>query len=179
MAKLPEERFSDGKRIRELIQAITELFEGSDLEHLSIDHKVHLSFQHEKYPIYRRMMRQPMSVEGYWWLPEIQKLQYAWNGYADAKLQSKDGVNRIWLTRKFQKGWLYIRESNGWYDIEGYTATKHVIKGENKTIWEWVTCTVSKNEYDRLDKLIGPRQECCIKNNHGVKDDEGNLDERF
>jgi hypothetical protein len=121
MAKLPEERFSDGKRIRELIQAITELFEGSDLEHLSIDSKVYLSFNHERYPIYRRMLKGPITVEGYWWLPELQKLRYAWNGYADAKLQSKDGVNRIWLTRKFRKGWLYIREVNdGWYDIQAY-----------------------------------------------------------
>lgn len=173
MTKLPEERFSDGKRIRELIQAITGLFEGTDLEHLNIDSKVFLSFQHEKYPIYRRMLKGPISVEGYWWLPEIQKLRYAWQGYGEAKLQSKNGVNRIWLTRKYRKGWLYVRETpDGWYDIEGYTATKHVEKGVNKTIFEWVTCTITKSEYERLDSMLGSRQECCSTNKHAIKDEE-------
>ncbi len=173
MAKLPEERFSDGKRIRELIQAITGLFEGTDCEHLSIDDKVYLSFQHDRYPINRRMMKNSIKVEGYWWLPEIQKLQYAWQGYGESKLQSKNGVNRIWLTRRYQKGWLYVRETpDGWFDIEGYTSTKQMVKGKSESVWEWVTCTISKNEYERLDTSLGPKQECCTTNKHCIKDEE-------
>lgn len=164
MAKLPEERLSDGKRIREIIQAITELFEGSELQHLSIDSKVYLSFNHEKFPIHRRMYRgKAISVEGYWWLTETQKVRYAWNGYADAKLQEKDGVNRIWITRKFQKGWWYIRDAGEWVDIEAISATCK----NKKTVFEWVTCTVPKTFYQNvLDSILEPIQECCITNTH-------------
>ena len=173
MAKLPEERFSDGKRIRLIIQSITELFNGSDLEDLSIDTKVTLSFQHDRYPIYRRFTKQPFKVEGYWWTDEHNTLQYGWNGYADAKLIDYNGVNRIWLTRSFLPGWVYIRHSGDWVDIEAMSMTTLRTKTKKKAVREWVTCSVPLNFYQNvLDSFLEPIHDVCTKHKYGAIDGE-------
>ena len=177
MVKLPEERLSDGKRIREIIQAITSLFEGTDLEDISLDNKVFMCFQYDRYPIIRRYTKKSIKVEGYWWLEEHQTLKFAWQGYADAKVKETNGINRIWVKRTFLTSqFLYIRDNGEWVDIEGMTYTTKYVKKQKVNVREWVTCTVPKTYFNNvLDSSLEPAHDICTKHNKGLLDEEDRL----
>jgi hypothetical protein len=107
---------------------------------------------HEKREVFRRRVMQQTRIEGLWW------------GSDELK---KFGSRSIMMDAR-NTPWLYLRvdpRDKGSVDIEVRLPTS---KGPH----EWMTCTVTPQEYKRLDGFLGPREDICVKPSH--KEDEEN-----
>lgn len=155
---------SDAQRIREIIRILIEPYQ--DLEHMTIEHKVWSTMQPEKYPIFTRKILEPMKVFGMWWMDEEQYCQYLWNGHKGIVVKSDQDPDRVLATRSFMpKGYCYIRQHpDGTYDLEALSMTRH----KGKSAFDYMTVSVTSEEYESLDKFLGPIQDRCKHDYEGM-----------
>lgn len=121
-------------------------------------------------PIYRQRILKTMPVYGLWWMDGNQWVRFAWRGHGHV-LKSGEDPDRVLTTRYFEVGSCYVRIQEDRVDIEALTRTTKWIPGGRKlkkkrTVREWVTVTVSLEEYENLvDKYLGPVQDVCHRHN--------------
>lgn len=117
--------------------------------------KVEMVMQPKTYPIFQRKILSPIKVTGLWWLDEDQWVQFMWHGHGNpAVIRNDVDADRVFATRTFSEGSLFIRKMNDRYDIEGRTKL-------NGQTWEWVTVSITPSTYKMLDEFLGPVQDGC------------------
>lgn len=122
---------------------------------ISHDAKLCLAFGYPQRVIAKRLVLKPIKLQGHWW---------------DDDGESKVVVNRTLRSKLF----CFVREDEreSTVDIE---ARCDVFKWDpkkrrGKASAEWFTFTISKEEYKKLDEVLGPIEDVCITKFH--KEDE-------
>lgn len=150
-------------RLREVMSILIEPF--YEMEHMTDDMKLEAAFRASDFPIYKRKILSTMPVEGLWWLEQSQWLRFAWAGRKSTIIKTDQDSDRVFTTMSYNnKGFCYIRELQDRVDLEGMVRTTKWDKEKKKRkgfACEWITVSVSKEEYQRLEKYLGPKEETC------------------
>ncbi len=100
-------------------------------------------------------------------MDEDQWTKFLWAGH-DGQVVRDEHQDKVYATRTYPKGsWAYIRENKDTVDIESRTqsakwdANRKVDLGR---VWEWITVTISKAEYKKLEPYLGPLHDGCNHN---------------
>lgn len=162
----------DAARLSAIIRILAEPFDDPEMDYLTTDTKLHYAFNPDAYPIYRRKVTKPLSVRGMWWMSDDQWVKFLWHGYEGVAFKGGQGFDKVLATRTFQAGWCYVRECENQIDLEALSAAPKwdpVKKKRIGTAWEWMTCSITMDEYKKLDSQLGPRDDGC-KHTEGAYD---------
>lgn len=168
---------SDKIRFNEITEILTGPFK--DYEFLSVSDKVACMMQPDKFPIYKRKLIQTIDVYGMWWMDADQWARFLSAHYGNAHvIKSGQDPDRVLATKKFNKpgSTMWIRETDTHIDIEGLSkvyAWDPVKKKDLGAVWEWLTVSITKDEYKRLDKFFGPREDGCRHDEDKLKINQG------
>lgn len=126
-----------------------------------------------KYPISRRKIIKTMPAYGLWWMEETQWIKFLWNGYIKSVLKSGEDPDRVLTTRMLEVGSVYVRvmDDLGRVDIEGISRTTKLMRKSCRwktksfkgkiTVREWLTVSVTLDEYKKIEKYLGPELPVC------------------
>lgn len=152
-------------RLRAILQLMIQPFVHLDRDDLTNEDKLWYAMNPKAYPIYRRKLLGRTKVSGLWWVNESQWTRYSWKGHKNAIIRSTTEPDRVMANRTFLGGgFCYIRENKGMIDIEALSDTPKWDPIKKKCYghaYEWLTVTISPEEYKRLDTLLGPRDDGC------------------
>jgi hypothetical protein len=87
-----------------------------------------------------------------------------WQGHKGTVLKTGEDPDRLLTWRTFSEGLCWIRKNDDHYDLEARAKTirwdnvKHREKG---SAWEWLTVSITPEEYERLDKFLGVSHDGC------------------
>lgn len=143
-------------RLRDIMRILIEPYNDPEFAYLHTEDKLYLAFGHPQVQIHKRRVPKGTKITGEWWLTDTQR--WLWQGHRAQVIRSGDGVDRVQATRSIlPKMFCYVREGGPSIDIEALAVTW---RGK-KQVGDWFTVTVSAPEYERLDKLLGPRESAC------------------
>ncbi len=129
----------------------------AEFEHVSDEEKLYQCFGYPHREIYKRRILKRFSLEGAWWGSDLERVR------ASRAIKFNDNGRQFYC---------YVREDGGVIDIE-VRINVHVKKRKRWVgSYEWVTCTLNKEEYKALDSVLGPREACCCKPSHKDSDDD-------
>lgn len=155
----------DMLRLREIMNLLIEPFNSEDMEWLTDEQKLEKAFSIKTAPIYRRKILQSLPINGLWWMDEDQYTRWLWKGEDATVIKTDQDPDRVLTTRTFHKGsWAYIRQSGDRYDIESRTRSTIWDSKKRKSkgaYWEWMTVTVSKEQFKLLEPFFGPAEDGC------------------
>ncbi len=166
----------DKLRFQQITEILTQPFE--DLEFLAVSDKVAMMMQPEKYPIYRRRINRKITVYGLWWMNESQ-----WTRYLSAHhnngivLKTGQDPDRLLTSRTFKADTMcWIRDMGDHVDLEGIALVGMWDPIKKRTIGakrEWLTVSITREEYKRLDEYLGPREDGCRHNEEDLSINKG------
>lgn len=172
---------NDDIRLKDILDSLLRAFEDPDLAWMTADMKLLGTFQPEKYPIVRRkIVKKYMPVTGMWWMSESQWVRFLWHGHKGKVIKTDQDPDRVYARKVFDKGWCYVRDMGSYYDIEAVSrstkwdpnATKEQRRRRKKRYSvEWMTVSITKEEYAKLNEYLGPPTEVCCKHNQGWDDE--------
>lgn len=156
---------SDLLRLREILQILIRPFQ--DMTFLTTEDKLVYAIRPSDYPIYRRKILQTIKIRGLWWMGESQWVRYLWHGHGDVHvIKSGQDPDRVLATRSFNfyaGANCYVREMPDRVDLEAMSSTKKwdkIKKKDKGTVREWMTVTITKEEYQKLlDSHLGPKHD--------------------
>lgn len=137
-----------------------------DVEYLSDEEKLYLCFGYPDREVHKRKILKRFSLEGEWWGPD----------FTLDKIRSSRAIKYNNNARNF---YCYVREDESHVDIEiRVNAMREVGKKKKRKVksYEWFTCTLTHEEYKKLDEFLGPTEICCCKPFH--KDDDSDFIQR-
>lgn len=156
---------ADTVRLYEILKLMTLPFSSEDMDFLSMDQKLEFVVRPEENPIYRRKIIDRLPIIGMWWMDEEQWTRFLWAGYDGHVIKSDQDPDRVLATRSFEpKGFCYVRERGDWIDLEGMVKGGGWDKEKKKavgTIYEWLTVTISRYDYELLAGKLGPIDQGC------------------
>jgi hypothetical protein len=124
-----------------------------------------------KFPIFRRKIIKTMPVHGLWWMEENQWIRFLWCGHLGTVLKSGEDPDRVLSTRMFEIGSCYVRMLDDRVDLEGLSRTTKLSRSNGrwktdsfrgkKTLREWLTVSVTLDEFDRIQEFMGPELQVC------------------
>lgn len=167
---------ADDIRLKEIMDALVRAFNDPDLAWMSLDMKLLGTFQPERIPIFRRKIIKSMPVTGMWWMSETQWTRFLWHGHKGNVIKTDQDPDRVYARKTFDKGWCYVRDMGEYLDIEAVsrttkwdpTATPQQRKRRKKRYSvEWMTVSVTREEYARLEQYLGPANDVCHRHNQG------------
>lgn len=155
----------DLARLRDLLTTVISPFNSPDMDFLAVEDKLMYAIRPNEYPIYRRKLLKSVKVTGLWWMQESQWTRFMWKGQGKL-IKSGQDPDRCYTTHSFNNlGYCYIRENDDHYDLEAMSRTAKWDVDKQKdlktTACEWLTVSISKEEYTRLQEFLGPVDECC------------------
>lgn len=155
----------DAVRLRSILDILVAAFDMPELDHLHLEDKLCLAFSSPKYEVYRRKICRTVTVRGLWWVDEDQLTRWAWQGHHAQLVRGDLGLDKVVASRSLSSNntYCYIREDMDHVDLEVMliTTTRSANKRKRKVVREWLTCTITKDEYKRLDEFLGPREDIC------------------
>lgn len=154
----------DMLRLRSLMLTITEPFQ--EMEHMGVEDKLVAAFRPKENPIYRRKILRTMQVNGAWWMDDEQWVRFLWAGHKASVIKNSEDENRVITTRSFEpNGFCYIRSNEkGGYDLEALSRTTAWDKEKKKrigTVREWMTVSITEEEYKKLQPYLGEVDAGC------------------
>ncbi len=136
------------------------------MQELTIETKLWYAMNPREFPIYRRKILKAMPTYGLWWMDEGQWVKFLWQGHSAQVVKSGQDLDKVLATRTFEPGgWCYIRECGpDQYDIEAMSRTTGWCPKKKKslgTMREWLTVSLTKLQYNKLDSYLGPVHDGC------------------
>jgi len=132
---------------------------------MTTETKLWFAMSPNDFPIYRRKVLKVMPVHGLWWMDENQWVKFLWQGHSAQVVKSGQDLDKVLATRSFEPGgWCYIRENDNHIDIEAMSRTTgwdQVKKKKLGTRREWLTVSLTKEQYKKLDTYLGPIHDGC------------------
>jgi hypothetical protein len=161
-----ESKRKDLLRLRAIFITLMEPFSDPEMDFMTVEQKLMSSMQPEKYPIYRRKILRNMTVSGLWWMEEEQWVRFLWNGHKATVIKSDQDPDRVYASHTFNNfGFCYVREHPDRIDLEAVIRTTKWDPVKKKKLpgsaCDWMTVTITKEEYERLTPYLGPRDEAC------------------
>lgn len=125
---------------------------------ISDDEKLHRCFGYPEREIYRRRILKEFRLEGAWWGVDLERV------HASHAISFKNSSKHV-----------YCREDGDLIDIEVNIYFREKV-GRTRKRWktarDWKTCTLTGEEYKKLDSFLGPRETCCCNQFHKDDDDD-------
>lgn len=166
---------SDKLRFKEITEILTKPF--ADYDFLSTGDKVACVMQPDRYPIFKRKILKPIEVKGLWWMDEEQWTRFlSAHHHNGTVIKSGQDPDRLLTARTFSEGTCWIREMDEHYDLEARAKTIRwdpVRQKEIGATWEWLTVSITPDEYKRLDKFLGPKEDGCRHKEERLKINQG------
>ena len=135
------------KHEEEFLNTFADIIRALDVDGLDAADKLHLFFSPSERKFYRRRILGAVQVTGLWWVRDN----------VDSHFKVHKTRKLMHRVTKYGSFWLYVRddERDDFVDVEAkvYTPTSS----------EFQTVTISREEYARLDSVLGPCEAVCSK----------------
>lgn len=156
-------RRGDDLRIYEILQLLLRPFGVEDGEMDTVQ-KLEIAFGYPAVQIYRRRVYAKFKITGLWWVED--EFKWAWQGHGGAVTKSGECLDRILTTHSVSANtYCYIREGGDHIDLEvrsGIAKWDAVKKRRHSSRRVWLTCSVTPDEYKKLDTYLGPKEDGCL-----------------
>lgn len=166
---------ADRKRLYELFTLLTGPFEGEELDYLTPESKLWYVIRPDIAPIWRRKILRPIRVQGLWWMEEGQWTRFLWQGHHAQVIRCGQDQDKVLAVRLFQPGMAYFRQytEEPFIDMEAMVRTTRWDPKKGKklgTTREWLTVTLTQENYKRLDEYLSPVDDQCCNHKEGYYD---------
>jgi len=156
------------------LQLLTQQFDDPEMDYLTTEGKLWYALAPGEYPIFRRKIIRTMHVQGMWWMDESQWVRFLWQGHKAQVTRNGQDSDRVLAIRAFEpNGWCYIRENPTHIDLEAMSRTTGWDMEKQKkvgTVREWLTVSITFEEYKKLDSFLGPINDGCKHESEGNYD---------
>ncbi len=154
----------DDLRLKSILELLLEPFTDPFMEDMDKETQLYYVFRPSDYPIYKRRVLRSAKISGLWWVREAIWVKWMWQGHQGPGVRSGQEADKLLATRAIKpKMFCWVRDMGEFVDIEAMSDTTRwdAEKKRSTSGAEWLTVTITKAEYKRLDSFLGPVDDGC------------------